>query len=154
VIKRLFILIGIPVLVGLTLSGFEPLMAQSDETIKAAQEERKQRFKDSGASMKALYREYLPAEDYQAIKAEVTVLVKWAIDMPAAFPFGSDSNNDEAKPEIWTDFEGFKSAAKAFETASLDLQKAAEQKDISLVKTALGSVGASCKACHQKYRKK
>jgi cytochrome c556 len=154
VIKRLFILIGIPVLVGLTLSGFEPLMAQSDEAIKVAQEERKQRFKASSASMKALYREYLPAEDYQAIKAEATVLVKWAIDMPEAFPFGSDSNNDEAKPEIWTDFEGFKSAAKVFETASLDLQTAAEQNDISLVKTALGSVGASCKACHQKYRKK
>ncbi len=153
-IKRLFILIGILVLVGLTFSGFEPLMAQSDEAIRAAQEERKQRFKASSASMKALYREYLPAEDYQAIKAEATVLVKWAIDMPEAFPFGSDSNNDEAKPEIWTDFEGFKSAAKAFETASLDLQKAAEQNDISLVKTALGSVGASCKACHQKYRKK
>ena len=152
--KRFFILLGIPVLVGLSLTGLEPLMAQNDEAIKVAQEERKQRFKASGASMKALYREHLPAEDYQAIKAEATVLVKWAKDMPEAFPFGSDSDNDEAKPEIWTDFEGFKSAAKAYETASLDLQKAAEQNDISLVKTAIGSVGASCKACHKKYRKK
>ena len=117
-IKRLFILIGIPFLVGLTFSVFEPLMAQSDEAIRAAQEERKQRFKASSASMKALYREYLPAEDYQAIKAEATVLVKWAIDMPEAFPFGSDSNNDEGKPEIWTEFEGLKYAAKACETAS------------------------------------
>ena len=107
--KRFFILLGIPVLVGLSLTGLEPLMAQNDEAIKAAQEERKQRFKASGASMKALYREHLPAEDYQAIKAEATVLVKWAKDMPEAFPFGSDSDNDEAKPEIWTDFEGFKS---------------------------------------------
>ena len=63
-------------------------------------------------------------------------------------------DDGEAKPEIWTDFEGFKFAAKAFETASLDLQKAVEQNDISLVKTALGNVGVSCKACHKKYREK
>ena len=145
---------GIPVFIGLSLAGLEPLMAQNDEPIKSAKEERKQRFKDSGASMKTLYREHLPEEDYQAIKAEATVLVKWAKDMPEAFPFGSDSDNDEAKPEIWTDFEGFKSAAKAYEIASLDLQKVAEHKDITLVKTALGNVGASCKACHKKYREK
>ena len=152
--KRFSILLGIPILIGVSLAGLEPLMAQNDEPIKSAKEERKQRFKDSGASMKALYYEHLPEEDYQAIKAEATVLVKWAKDMPEAFPFGSDSDNDEAKPEIWTDFEGFKSAAKAFETASLDLQKAVVQNDISLVKTALGNVGASCKACHKKYREK
>ena len=152
--KRFSFLLGIPVLIGVSLAGLEPLMAQNDEPIKSAKEERKQRFKDSGASMKALYREHLPEEDYQAIKAEATVLVKWAKDMPEAFPFGSDSDNDEAKPEIWTDFEGFKSAAKAYEIASLDLQKVAEHKDITLVKTALGNVGASCKACHKKYREK
>ena len=152
--KRFSILLGIPVLIGVSLAGLEPLMAQNDEPIKSAKEERKQRFKDSGASMKALYREHLPEEDYQAIKAEATVLVKWAKDMPEAFPFDSDSDNDEAKPKIWTDFEGFKSAAKAYEIASLDLQKVAEHKDITLVKTALGNVGASCKACHKKYREK
>ena len=152
--KRIMILVGIPVLIGVTLAGFQPLMAQSEHAIKTAQEERKKRFKASGASMKALYREYLPAQDYQAIKAEATVLVKWAKDMPEAFPFGSDSDNDEAKPNIWTDFEGFKSAALVFEEASLELQNAAEQNDISLVKTAIGGVGASCKACHKKYRKK
>jgi len=68
VFKRFFILLGIPVLVGLSLAGLEPLMAQNDEAIKAAQKERKQRFKASGASMKALYREHLPAEDYQPLK--------------------------------------------------------------------------------------
>ena len=87
--KRIMILVGIPVLIWVTLAGFQPLMAQSDDAIKTAQEERKKRFKASGASMKALYREYLPAQDYQAIKAEATVLVKWAKDMPEAFPFGS-----------------------------------------------------------------
>ena len=52
--KRFFILLGIPFLFGLSLAGLEPLMAQNDEAIKAAQEERKQRFKASGASMNCL----------------------------------------------------------------------------------------------------
>ena len=33
--KRFFILLGIPVLVGLSLTGLEPLMAQNDEAINA-----------------------------------------------------------------------------------------------------------------------
>lgn len=148
------LLVGFAALVGGFVVGGSPLWAQDSEAIAAAQQERIERFKASGASVKAMYQEYLPAQDYQAIKAEAAVLVRWAGDIPAAFPFGSDSDDDEARPEIWSDFEGFKQAAKSFETAALALQSATDQNDIDMVKKALDNVGASCKACHRKYRKK
>lgn len=55
-----------------------------------------------------------------------------------------------AKPEVWTDAAGFEAAGGKFMTA-LTAVKAAT--DDASFKTAFGDFGASCKGCHEKFRR-
>ena len=59
-----------------------------------------------------------------------------------------------AKPEIFTDGEGVKAVAVKFIQTSNELQTAAASGDKVAVAQAFKEVGASCKACHDKYRAK
>lgn len=59
-----------------------------------------------------------------------------------------------AKPEIFTDGEGVKTVAVKFIKTSNELQTAAASGDKVAVAQAFKEVGASCKACHDKYRAK
>ncbi len=56
-----------------------------------------------------------------------------------------------AKPEIFTDGEGVKAVAVKFIQTSNELQTAAASGDKVAVAQAFKEVGASCKACHDKY---
>lgn len=118
------------------------------------QKERSMRFKASSTAIKAMFRQHLPAGDFATISKEAGILNIWAKEMPAKFPAGSDSPDDQARPEIWTDFETFKAAAAQYDKTTAALQKAADGGDAEIVQAALSDVTASCKACHQKFRKK
>jgi cytochrome c556 len=50
--------------------------------------------------------------DFEGIVPLANQIKDWAEIMPTKFPSGSDGPPSEAAPAIWTDFEGFKSAAK------------------------------------------
>jgi cytochrome c556 len=54
-----------------------------------------------------------------------------------------------AKPEIWTDAAGFDKSMKDAHAAAVALQAV---KDEAAFGAALGTLGASCKSCHEKYR--
>lgn len=54
-----------------------------------------------------------------------------------------------AKPEIWSDMEGFKAKFADLESASLAMVGAADQ---AAVGANMGALGGSCKACHETYR--
>jgi cytochrome c556 len=68
------------------------------------------------------------------------------------FPPGSDKGPPEtyAKPEIWSDPEGFTAALDQAMNASLAL---AAVTDEAQLKDAVGTVGGTCKNCHDKYRR-
>ncbi len=68
------------------------------------------------------------------------------------FPPGSDKGPPEtyAKPEIWSDPEGFTAALDQAMNASLALAAATDEAQL---KEAVGKVGGSCKGCHDKYRR-
>jgi cytochrome c556 len=70
----------------------------------------------------------------------------------AAFIDGSDKGNTRAKPEVWTEKDKF---AAAVAKSQEDVGKLVAVKTGSLdqIKTAVGAVGESCKACHDNYRK-
>ena len=114
----------------------------------------KERMDNFKASQMAL-KQVLAASkrnDSDAIVRLANQIKNWAEIMPTKFPSGSDGPPSEAAPAIWTDFEGFKSAAKEnFEAASL-LEVTALNGDAKATAKAIKQLAETCKSCHQRYR--
>jgi len=70
-----------------------------------------------------------------------------------AFPEGSDKGETRAKPEIWKDAAKFKDAADKMQTELVKVSAAAKLGNVDALKTAFGPAGASCKNCHDNFRK-
>lgn len=71
----------------------------------------------------------------------------------AGFMAGSDKGTTKAKPEIWTEQAKFKEGADKLQVETAKLSAAAKTGNLDSVKTAFGSVGQTCKACHDAYQK-
>ena len=63
------------------------------------------------------------------------------------FPEGSQ--DDKARPEIWTDMADFQAHADDLKAA---VASAGDAADANSLKAALGLVNVACNACHDKYR--
>ena len=113
-------------------------------------EDRKANFKANNLSMRAIGAA-LSADDFDAVASEAEKIAAWAKIMPDYFPEGSGEGTS-AKPAIWSDFTGFRNAAEANYVAAQDLITAAAKQDSAEAGAALQAVGATCKACHQKFK--
>jgi cytochrome c556 len=71
----------------------------------------------------------------------------------AAFVEGTDKGETRAKPEIWTEKEKFNAAIKKSQDDVNKLAAAGKTGNLDEIKTAVGAVGQSCKACHDEFRK-
>ncbi|MEY4732972.1 MAG: hypothetical protein RLZZ464_1038 [Pseudomonadota bacterium] len=71
----------------------------------------------------------------------------------AAFGEGTDKGENRAKPEIWKDAAKFKEAADKMQTELGKLNVAAKAGNVDALKAAFGPAAASCKACHDSFRK-
>jgi cytochrome c556 len=71
-----------------------------------------------------------------------------------AFPVISKDGKTKAKPEIWTDQEGFAKRVRTLgdATAALAAQVRKDPGDAAAFKAAAGRVGEACKGCHDNYR--
>ena len=86
--------------------------------------------------------------------AENADLVATLAKLPwSAYGEGTDKGETRAKPEIWKEAGKFKEAADKFQAETLKLQAAAKTGNLDAIKTAFGATGASCKACHDNFRK-
>ncbi len=63
---------------------------------------------------------------------------------------GQDGN---ALPNIWSDAENFETTKNTFTDAVNNLNEVAQAGNLEDIKVAYGNVGASCKACHDSFRK-
>jgi cytochrome c556 len=90
--------------------------------------------------------------DAAQIKANVDVL-KTLSALPWA-AFGPGTEGGDARPEVWSDAAGFKQKQQALQDNIVKLSAAADAGDFDKLRAAFGDVGASCKACHDAYRKK
>lgn len=75
----------------------------------------------------------------------------------AGFVDGSDKGGDtKAKAEIWTERAKFDEAATKMQTEMAKLVDATKGGSFTVdqLKTAIGPVGQSCKACHDNYKDK
>jgi cytochrome c556 len=78
------------------------------------------------------------------------------LQMLASLPwpaYGPGMQGGNSKPEVWSDAAGFKQKHEALEANIAALSAAADTGDIAKLRAAVGAVGASCKACHDAYRK-
>ena len=92
---------------------------------------------------------------FDAKVAEVRAMRLAQIAPMIAEGFPADSQTGaptKAKPEIWQNFDDFKSKAAALEQATAKFAETARGGDPKAVAAGLGEVGNACKACHDKYR--
>lgn len=77
--------------------------------------------------------------------------------MGALFIPGTEQNvgntKTRVKPEMFTDGEGVNKVGGAFYQAAMELAKVAATDDKAAIGKALGDTAASCKGCHDKFRK-
>lgn len=90
--------------------------------------------------------------DAEQIKSNVQLLNTLA-ELPWA-GFGPGTEGGEALPEVWSDAAGFAQKRDALKENMAKLQVAADSGDLQKVRAAFGDVGASCKSCHDSFRKK
>ena len=75
---------------------------------------------------------------------------KWQF---AGFVDGSDLGETRALPKVWSEMDKFKAAAMKSNEDIAKLDAAAKTGSLDAIKSAVGAVGQSCKACHDTYRK-
>lgn len=71
----------------------------------------------------------------------------------AAFGEGTDKGDTRAKPEIWKESVKFKEASDKMQADIAKLTVAAKAGNVDALKAAFGPAAASCKACHDSFRK-
>lgn len=71
----------------------------------------------------------------------------------AAFGEGTDKGDTRAKPEIWKEAAKYKEASEKMQAEVAKLNTAAKAGNIDALKAAFGPAAASCKACHDNFRK-
>ena len=71
----------------------------------------------------------------------------------AAFAEGTDKGDTRAKPDIWKESAKFKEASDKMVAEVGKLNTAAKAGNLDALKAAFGPAAASCKACHDNFRK-
>ena len=86
--------------------------------------------------------------------AENAEIVATLAKLPwAAFGEGTDKGETRAKPEIWKEAAKYKEASDKMQAEIAKLNTAAKAGNVDALKAAFGPAGASCKACHDNFRK-
>lgn len=70
-----------------------------------------------------------------------------------AFGPGTDKGESRAEPAVWTEQAKFKAASEKMMGEVAKLNAAAKTGNLDQIKAAFGAAGASCKACHDDFRK-
>jgi len=127
--------------------------ASPEESVDA----RKKNFKDIAGAMKASANSFKTGTpDAALIKANAAIIAGYADKVPTWFPAGTavGVGKSEAKPVIWTDKAGFAKAAGDFSVAAKAYKATADKGDLAATAKALGTLGGTCKGCHDTFRQK
>lgn len=146
-------LFGIAVAGAVLIGAASPhAVAGPDESIKARQTLMKARGEALGPLV-AIMKGEAPY-DAAAVKSSLEAMNAAWEAAKNADPFSPESAKGTietwAKPEIWSDPDGFKAAGQAFGRAVAGL---AASTDEASFKAAFVELGNSCKGCHDKFRR-
>lgn len=88
------------------------------------------------------------------VAADNAALVETMSKLPwAGFGPGTDKGDTRALPQVWSESDKFKAASEKMQAEVAKLNAAAKTGNLDAIKTAFGAAGASCKACHDDFRK-
>lgn len=107
-----------------------------------------------GASMGAIgdiLKNKLPYHNHIATHAKDIQRISLLIG--EAFKKEISSGKTDAKPEIWKDWNNFKSAARALEQESAKLAEIAQSGNTAAIFAQVKKVGGACGGCHKPFRK-
>lgn len=93
----------------------------------------------------------LPFDARLAVQ-DAEVVAALARTAPAAFGPGTDTPEDHARPEIWSEAARFREHGERLATESGRLLAAAKTQDLAQIKAAFGPTANTCKECHDAYR--
>jgi cytochrome c556 len=105
-------------------------------------------MKPMGAMMKGKM-PYDPTQ-FQRHAKDLSAAAK--LDLLAGFPEDSVSDDSDALPDIWLDFEGFKQKYQDLKMAADALEMATQGGDKAAIQSAFGDLGKSCKSCHRAFK--
>lgn len=89
--------------------------------------------------------------DQAAARSAAATIAELAADTPNLFWAREDDKMSEALPAIWDDFDDFAKKSGVMETAAK--KASTTNTDLASLRSALGEIGQTCKACHSDYRK-
>lgn len=87
--------------------------------------------------------------------AENAAVIEAVSKLPyVAFLEGTDKGDTKAKPEIWRNWDKFRTAAIKMQDEVTKLSATARAPGLTVdqLKAAVGAVGGTCKGCHDDYR--
>lgn len=121
-----------------------------------AAHERHERFEEIGEAFKGINDQLKSGTpDLAAIKAGTAKIAGLAPQVKDWFPTGSGPQDDvrsDAKAEIWTRRTEFDQAAARLVDAANALSATVETGDTAAIAANAKTLGAACKACHDKFK--
>jgi cytochrome c556 len=124
----------------------------------AAIKARKTGYGEIGAAFKSVNDELRKPKPLAIVLTRATATIsKTAVRIPNWFPAGSGPElgvKTAAKPDIWKKRAEFDALQRKFVTEAATLDKLAAVGDMKTVAAQAKVVGATCKACHDKFRTK
>lgn len=92
------------------------------------------------------------AGDSDYIVKHAKAMANLGSELHSVFPEGSAVEDSEALPEIWAKPDEFAAAVAKAADAMTALGEIAEGGDMQAIGKAFGSVGKTCKGCHESFR--
>lgn len=119
-------------------------------------EQRQDNFEAIGDAFKAIREELdTDAPDLAFVKTQAEDISARAETAKGLFPANTsvaDGYDTEALPAIWEKPEEFGEKAQALVEAAAEMASLAESGDAAAVAAAVGTVGKTCKGCHDNFR--
>lgn len=91
--------------------------------------------------------------DTEVIMRAAGAIAMSAHRIPSLFPKGSTDPHSRALPAIWENWDKFTALSKQLEDQAASLQKAAGAEDDENLKGKVSKLAATCKSCHDQFRK-
>jgi cytochrome c556 len=137
--------------IGAAAADAPPAAPKPDEVIAA----RQAGFDLMAAAFAPLKPAVAAGEDPKPYVATAKAIAAWAAVIPTLFPVGTESGRDTAaKPEIWSDRQGFVSAAANLGDAARKLAQLADAGDKSGFAAQFEVTAKACGDCHKTYKVK
>ena len=134
-----------------------PTKAVPRDQAAALQKARHENYEKIGDAMKVISRELKgESPDLAAVRQNAAIVANLAPQIPSWFPPGTgpEAGKTDAKAEIWRKPEDFIAKSTAFTAAARAFNTAAQGTDLAAIRAAHGTMGKTCKACHDLYREK